>query len=158
MEWPSTVLLSACHCKYNPLYLAPGFSYKVYRYFLKILKGFLMKIWKNFQILFSSAYKLQLLIHLYFTPACFICQYLEKIFYCLSICGTNTAFRERKAVVFSLIPRVQLHAAVGWSGWSAHNHRNGHRSRLRHGTHHSPPAYGHLRWWQWAGLPVKLRA
>jgi len=59
--------------------------YKVYRYFLKILKGFLMKIWKNFQILFSFTYKLRLLMHLNFTPNLSACQYVLKLFYCLII-------------------------------------------------------------------------
>ncbi len=44
-----------------------------------------MKIWKNFQIFFSSAYKLQLLMQLNFTPNLSACQYVLKLFYCLII-------------------------------------------------------------------------
>lgn len=55
-----------------------------------------MKIWKNFQIFFSSAYKLQLLMQLNFTPNLSACQYVFKLFYCLII------YRALKAVTENL--------------------------------------------------------
>ena len=68
-----------------------------------------MKIWKNFQILFSSAYELQLLIHPYFTPLLPVCQYVDKIFYSLIILAAALPLRGR----LHFIPVAQLPADAG---------------------------------------------